>query len=129
MDSLSEAFQQPLTLEQAGDWTRRFREQSEHAVKGHLFERAALEALLARSEAAGLRFYYGRDEDNQPRLVMVAVDADGNDLLDASPQRMPMESESLMMATASLSSSDDDPIVGPGKTCPPCCSTTNVLNS
>ncbi|RSK42447.1 hypothetical protein [Hymenobacter perfusus] len=129
MDSLSEAPKQPFTLEQAGDWTRRFREQSEHAVKGHLFDRAVLETLLARSEAAGLRFYYGRDEENQPQLVMVAVDADGNDLVNSTPQRMPAETESMLMATASLSSSDDETIVGPGKTCPPCCSTTNLLNS
>lgn len=129
MDSLSEAPKQPLTLEQAGEWTRRFGEQSEHAVKGHLFDRAALEALLSRSDATGLRFYYGRDEENHPQLVMVAVDVDGNDLVDTPLRQMPTEGESMLMTTASLSGSDDDPIVGPGKTCPPCCSVANLLNS
>ena len=119
-------------LAQACDWTRRFRQQSEHGVRGHLFSRDELEAVLAQPHAAGIRFYYGRDEQNQPRLVMVGVDAADNDLLgtaDAQPLPLAAAVDGSETDTAlTLSAATDTGIVGPGRTCPPCCGSGNALN-
>lgn len=116
MDSLSGAPKQSLTLEQAGQWTRRSREQSEHAVKGHCFSRQTLEQLLNQPGAAGIRFYYGRDEQNAPKLVAVATDADDQDILGGVASFRAMDE-------AAGSNVDT------GTPCPPCCSTENPLNS
>lgn len=116
MDSLSEAPKQPLTLDQAGEWTRRFREQSEHTVKGHCFTKQTLDQLLSQPGAAGIRFYYGRDEQNAPKLVAVATDADDQDILGSVASFRAMDE-------AAGSNVDT------GTPCPPCCSTENPLNS
>lgn len=120
-----------FNLAQASDWTRRFREQSEHGVRGHLFSRADLEAVLAQPNAEGIRFYYGRDEQNQPRLVMVGVDGADNDIVASAPIASSADQPlSLNSASASLlAATEDGGIVGPGKTCPPFCGSGNALNS
>ncbi|UYZ65089.1 hypothetical protein [Hymenobacter weizhouensis] len=118
-------------LAQASDWTRRFRAQSDHDVKGHVFSRADLEAVLAQPGAEGIRFYYGRDEQNQPRLVMVGVDGTDNDILPAPTVSAASMALVPTLGFQSLQDDSQDPggIVGPGKTCPPFCSSDNVLNS
>lgn len=118
MDSLSAAFPPNLTLAQASDWTRRYRDQSEHPVKGHCFTRQTLEQLLNQPGAEGIRLYYGRTEQNEPRLVAVATDAEQQDILGA---------------VASFARTEDPGGSGggvdTGAPCPPCCSVENPLNS
>ncbi|GAB3227568.1 hypothetical protein GCM10027346_11080 [Hymenobacter seoulensis] len=124
-DTLNNSF----TLDQASDWTRRYREQHDGRVKGHIFSRATLEAILAQPNCEGVRVYYGRDEQNDRRLIMVGIDAQDNDLLETplpaaqSFAALDTTEESPMMAAT------DAGTVGPGKPCPPYCSTENTLNS
>jgi cytochrome b len=42
--------------------------------------RVALDALLAQDGCAGVRMYYGQNEDGNRTLVLVAMDEFGNDL-------------------------------------------------
>jgi hypothetical protein len=46
------------------------------------FNRSAFEQLLAQPDAAGIRIYRALHPDGSPTLVMVAVDAVGEDLAD-----------------------------------------------
>ncbi len=48
--------------------------------KGGFFGKDAIEKLLAQDGAVGLRYYYGEDEDGNENLVLVAADADQNDM-------------------------------------------------
>jgi hypothetical protein len=42
--------------------------------------RAALDALLAQQDCAGIRIYYGQKDDGTRTLVLVGMDEMGNDL-------------------------------------------------
>lgn len=74
----------------AADLTRRHRGQvtvagaraPEEGSLGGLFSKRAVLALLSRADAEYLRYYHGRDANGRRTLVLVAADANGNDLLD-----------------------------------------------
>ncbi|UOQ76280.1 hypothetical protein MUN84_17140 [Hymenobacter sp. 5516J-16] len=117
MSSSPEPLPSSFTLDQASDWTRRYRSQHADGVKGHCFSRATLEAILAQPGCTGVRAYYGRDAENQRRLVLVGTDEQENDILPTS-SLLPADSpvaESNSFATTT----NDDGIIGPGKICPP----------
>lgn len=48
--------------------------------KAHFFHREAFDALLAQPGASGIRIYRGKGKGGERHLVMVAVDAEGDDL-------------------------------------------------
>ncbi len=73
-------------------------------VKGEYFSKASLESVLDQSECVGIRIYYGLDENNVQRLVIVGVDANENDLVTGV-------------------------ILEHGIMCPPICGVPNNLNS
>jgi hypothetical protein len=50
-------------------------------IKGGVFARSAIEKLLAQPGAAGIRYYYARNDDGTPALVLVGVDARGQDMI------------------------------------------------
>lgn len=76
------------------------------------FNRDAFDTLLKKPGCEGLRFYFGMFEDRKVTLVAVAVDANGNDILDA---RNNNENEVL------------DDIVEKGTHCPPNCPSFSVF--
>jgi len=90
-----------ITLNDATDQARR---SPKGPHKGGLFLRKDLDDLLAQPGCAGLRYYYGRKADGADTLILVGVDADGNDLV----QGVVMEDSFL---------------------CPPVCGAANALNS
>jgi hypothetical protein len=48
--------------------------------KAHFFHREAFDALLAQPGALGIRIYRGKGKGGERHLVMVAVDAEGEDI-------------------------------------------------
>jgi hypothetical protein len=48
--------------------------------RGGMFHAKAVLDLLAQPGCVGLRYYYGRNGDGTPSLILVAVDADGDDM-------------------------------------------------
>jgi hypothetical protein len=61
--------------------TRRYRQGTgKDAVRAGMFPRNAFEAILNQAGCHGIRIYYGRADDGQLSLVMVGVDAEGNDI-------------------------------------------------
>lgn len=71
-----------ISLEQGAEMTARYRAENPNQTIAHFFGKDILEKLLARDESMGIRMYYGIDEDGAKQLVLVGVDANGNDLTD-----------------------------------------------
>jgi hypothetical protein len=57
--------------------TRRHREGN---MRGGMFFREELDAMLAQPGCAGVRIYFARKEDGKDTVVMTGVDADGRDM-------------------------------------------------
>ena len=72
-----------ITLAEAVALTRRFRETANPKTeRGGMFHRAQVDQLLAQAGCVGLRFYQGRNADGSAAIVLVGVDAQGNDMTD-----------------------------------------------
>ena len=90
-----------ITRDEAAGLVRNFHAKAEpgthHATA---FSRSAFEQLLAQPGAAGIRIYRAHHADGSPTMVMVAVDANGQDL-----------------------TSSDNMFIQKGTDCPPYCIT------
>ncbi len=70
-----------FTLAGASVLTRNFRQHAAPgAIKGGLFWKEALRALVDQPECVAMRYYYGREDSGKPVLVLVGVDAQGRDM-------------------------------------------------
>lgn len=76
-----------ISLECAQNWAARWRENPENTVKAHLIPRVDITELLAEKEVVDIRAYIGVDEDGVNKLMLVGVDADGNDLINDELQQ------------------------------------------
>ena len=70
----------------------------------HCFGKDAVKNILDQAGCAGLRIYYGLDDDGAPQLILVGADGSGNDLYNG------------LLAERAIK-------------CPPSCSSANPLNS
>lgn len=91
--------------------------------KAVYFDQTAINAVMSVRGAVGVRIYLGVTEKKALNLMLVAVDAKGNDIL-------PDEgTEPRSIRSAAKSAGDDDPIiVNHGSTCPTDCGEDNYLN-
>lgn len=114
-----------ISLQEAVDMTTLYRAEHENILKTQFqnqnilarsesFERAAFETLLAKNGCAGLRIYYGMDETYKVHAIIVAIDANGADIL---PSSNLTETE------------EEKDIVERGIRCPELCPTASPLNS
>lgn len=72
---------QQISLAEAAADTRRFRDRAgPDAEKGGFFFREVLDKLLAQPGCVGIRYYHGLDAQDQPSLIIVGVDAKGDDI-------------------------------------------------
>ncbi len=72
-----------ISMADASRLTRNFRERAGRtAIKGGFFGQAALQQLLDQDGVVGIRYYYAQENDGRPVLVLVGVDASGNDLIE-----------------------------------------------
>jgi hypothetical protein len=78
------------------------------------FKLAEVNALLAVTGAAGLRIYYGMDDNYNIHAILAAVDEQGNDII-------PPENASL--------NGDPAILLEQGIRCPPTCPEESPLNS
>lgn len=70
-----------ISLDEAGTLTRNYRMAAGRgAVKGRYFSRVAIEQLLMQEDVVGMRYYYAEDPQGHPQMVIVGVDAQGQDL-------------------------------------------------
>lgn len=83
-----------ISTTEAAEMTGRHRNQAtisgarkaEDGALGGMFSAKAVLDLLSQSGAEYLRYYHARDKEGKRTLVLVAADANGNDLLDAGSQ-------------------------------------------
>lgn len=113
------AINHEISLQDAAEMTSRYRL---HRPTGfplcETFAKEAVQQLLAVSGCSFLRIYYGEKEDGSVHAILVAGDAEGNDLL---PQN----------ETSTIASSDaDNPLIlEDAIRCPPDCPKPSPLNT
>jgi hypothetical protein len=93
-----------ISLNEAATMTSAYRSANPNATRGHFAGSSILNNILTQSGCVGIRTYYGIDSSGQKQLVMVGVDASGNDMT------------SGIIADRLIA-------------CPQLCSTSNPLNS
>ncbi|MBN1446977.1 MAG: hypothetical protein JXA28_03520 [Bacteroidetes bacterium] len=72
-----------IALEEAGTLTHNYRMAAGRgAVKGRYFSRTSIEQILMQEDVVGIRYYYAKDSEDHPQMVLVGVDAHGQDLTD-----------------------------------------------
>ena len=80
----------PLALETAKAWTANYRTKNPDDIRSHFFGFEIIQQILNEAGCVGIRIYYANDENGEKKLVLVGVDAEGNDLL-------PLDGEMMMM--------------------------------
>ena len=112
-----------ISLNQAIDMTTLYRSDKEAILAtayqnqnilpdSETFNRNAFDTLLAKEGCAGLRIYYGMDENLKVHALIVAVNEDNEDILPA-------------LASATVI---DEDIVEEGQRCPDLCPPPSPLN-
>ena len=71
-----------ISLTTAQDWAARWRATPGATVKAHLIPQVDITQLMAEKDVVDVRAYIGIDENGENKLMLVGVDADGNDLID-----------------------------------------------
>jgi hypothetical protein len=105
-----------ISLQTAIDMTTRYRANrpSNYPIC-ETFEKEVIQKLLDTPGCASFRIYYGMKADEQVDAILVAADAEGNDILPS---------------LANTSSTDTDPvIIEDGYRCPDDCPPSSSLNS
>ncbi len=70
-----------ITLDQAAKYVQNFKNfPKTPTTKGGFFARNIFEKILSQAGCIGIRYYYGQDDSGTPNLVLVGVDAGGNDM-------------------------------------------------
>jgi len=75
-----------ITLSEAAELTANYRETLTSNVEtiAEYFGKDALLGLLNQTTCVGVRIYYGLDSAGEKKLVLVGVDANGNDLYEGA---------------------------------------------
>ena len=69
-----------IALDDAGQFTAKYRQANPGKPKAGYFGREAIEKILSQKGVVGIRYYYAIDDDNKNVMVIVGVDAKGNDM-------------------------------------------------
>lgn len=93
-----------IPLQEASQWTANYRNANPGQILGHYFGSSAITSILAQAGCVGIRMYYAITDQGVKQLVLVGVDANGNDLYNG------------LLADRSYN-------------CPPVCGVSNPLNS
>lgn len=105
-----------ISLQTAIDMTTRYRgKRPVNFPICETFEKAAIQKLLDTAGCSSFRIYYGMKADERVDAILVAVDAEGNDILPP-------------MANASTTTTDPV-IIEDGYRCPDDCPSSSSLNS
>ncbi|HET6253035.1 MAG TPA: hypothetical protein VFE32_03140 [Puia sp.] len=70
-----------ISHELAADFIKAYEEAYPGENRGYHLGRNIIDQILAQPGCAGMRFYYGLNEEGQKTLVYVGIDAEGNDLV------------------------------------------------
>lgn len=74
-----------ITLEDATKWIKNWRTNlPKEPAKAHLIQKQALLDVMAPADVVAVRAYMAIDDDGVQKVVLVGVDANGQDLIDDS---------------------------------------------
>lgn len=76
--------QNTITLAQAQQWAQNWRNNPNPDVIAFLIPEIDLTQVIEERDTVNVRTYLGIDDDNRCKLMIVGVDASGNDLIDDS---------------------------------------------
>jgi hypothetical protein len=116
---------QRISLETATDLTQRYRKAAPASEHAGFFHADGLRALLEQPGVVGMRIYHGLDKRGRYRMVLVGVDANGQDLVRV---RVRGSSESGNQKQAKAAMSGDAVILDQHWPCPPFCPRGSPLN-
>ena len=74
------AIGEEISHELAGDFVKAYETAYPKEVRGYTLGRNIIDKILAQPGCAGMRFYYGLNEDGQKTLVYVGIDSEGKDI-------------------------------------------------
>jgi hypothetical protein len=70
-----------ISLENAAELTSKYRQVAgPGAILGGYFSKNAIKAIIEQDDCVGMRFYYGRASDGKPKLVLVGVLVNEDDM-------------------------------------------------
>ncbi len=80
-----------ITLQTAQEWAARWKKEganylAENQLKAFLIPGDDVTQVMDEKGVVNVRSYLGIDENNEPHLMIVGVDEDGNDMIDDSKQ-------------------------------------------
>lgn len=90
----------PISLATAKKWTANYRENAPDETLGHYFGFEIIQQILNQENCVGIRIYYAINDDGEKQLLLVGVDAEGEDLLPVSGGRT--DGDGDIIADASL---------------------------
>jgi hypothetical protein len=91
-----------IDLKQAAAWIANYRERTDDPTRAVFYGRDILQRILGQDGCVGIRFYHARNDEGVHQLVLVGVNAEGEDQTEGT-------------------------IADDGKTCPPICSINSEL--
>lgn len=71
-----------ITLQTAQAWAKKWRDTPGSTVKAHLIPQIDITQLMNEKDVVDIRAYIGIDDNGENKLMLVGVDANGNDLID-----------------------------------------------
>ena len=71
-----------ITLQTAQAWAKKWRDTPGATVKAHLIPQIDITQLMNEKDVVDIRAYIGIDDNGENKLMLVGVDANGNDLID-----------------------------------------------
>jgi hypothetical protein len=95
-----------IDLTVAKRWTANYRAVNSTGVQAHYFGNEIINQLLERPGCVGIRMYYAINDEGERKLLLIGVDAKGENMMPSSSER---------------TSDDEDPVVDFSFPCPSYC--------
>ncbi|GHN02479.1 hypothetical protein WSM22_39680 [Cytophagales bacterium WSM2-2] len=70
-----------LPLVTAQRWTANFQKNDTKGIKAHFFGMDIIKQILSQSGCVGIRMYYALDDNGERKLLLIGVNANGDNLL------------------------------------------------
>lgn len=116
-----------VSLKQASRLTRNYRESIPAADKTGFFHKQAIVDLLKQPGVVGMRYYHGLDDKGVYHIVLVGVDREGRDIVEAKGGRIAKAADAGAKTAMAVTSSAV--ILDNHYPCPPWCPPPSPLNT
>lgn len=70
-----------ISIHDASELTANYRNNHPNAIKALFYGKTSIQSILNQVNCVGIRIYYAQDQANEPTMVIVGTDANGNDIV------------------------------------------------